>query len=51
MTVRAENKEAEKALTIVADKDIPYRLLRKVMVTVRSPGSATCRSRSEAGDL
>ncbi len=37
-TVRAENKEAEKALTIVADKDIPYRLLRKVMVTGSQSG-------------
>ncbi len=37
-TVRAENKDAEKALTIVADKDIPYRLLRKVMVTGSQSG-------------
>lgn len=37
-TVRVENKEAEKALTIVADKDIPYRLLRKVMVTGSQSG-------------
>jgi biopolymer transport protein ExbD len=31
--VRAENKEAAKAITILGDKDIPYRLLRKVMFT------------------
>ena len=32
-TVRKENADAEKALTIVADKNIPYKLLRKVMYT------------------
>jgi len=32
-TVRAENHDKEKALTIMADKAVPYRLLRKVMVT------------------
>lgn len=31
--VRAENQEQTKAVTIMGDKDIPYRLLRKVMVT------------------
>ena len=31
--VRAENQAASKAVTIMGDKDIPYRLLRKVMVT------------------
>lgn len=31
--VRAENQAQPKALTIMGDKDIPYRLLRKVMVT------------------
>jgi len=31
--VKAENKAAPKALTIMGDKDIPYSLLRKVMVT------------------
>ena len=31
--VKAENKDAPKALTIMGDKDIPYSLLRKVMVT------------------
>ena len=31
--VRAENKQAAKAITILGDKDIPYRLLRKVMFT------------------
>ena len=31
--VRAENKVDTQAVTIIADKDIPYQLLRKVMVT------------------
>lgn len=31
--VRAENKAQGKSVTIMGDKDIPYRLLRKVMVT------------------
>jgi biopolymer transport protein ExbD len=31
--VRAENQAQSKALTIMGDKDIPYQLLRKVMVT------------------
>jgi len=31
--VRAENQAASKAVTIMGDKDIPYKLLRKVMVT------------------
>lgn len=31
--VRAENAAQSKAVTIMGDKDIPYRLLRKVMVT------------------
>ncbi len=31
--VRAENKKDTQAVTIMADKDIPYQLLRKVMVT------------------
>ncbi|HJV61089.1 MAG TPA: biopolymer transporter ExbD [Albitalea sp.] len=31
--VRAENQAQPKALTIMADKDVPYSLLRKVMVT------------------
>ena len=31
--VRAENAASAKRLTIMADKDIPYRLLRKIMVT------------------
>jgi len=31
--VRAENKDAAKAITILGDKDIPYSLLRKVMFT------------------
>jgi biopolymer transport protein TolR len=31
--VRAENQAQSQAVTIMADKDIPYRLLRKIMVT------------------
>lgn len=31
--IRAENASLGKAVTIMGDKDIPYRLLRKVMVT------------------
>ncbi len=31
--IRAENQAQAKTLTILGDKDIPYRLLRKVMVT------------------
>ncbi|TMH09825.1 MAG: biopolymer transporter ExbD [Betaproteobacteria bacterium] len=31
--VRAENKAQGKAVTIMGDKDIPYKLLRKVMYT------------------
>jgi len=31
--VRAENQAQGKAVTIMGDKDIPYRLLRKVMAT------------------
>ena len=31
--VRAENKAQSKSITIMGDKDIPYRLLRKVMAT------------------
>ncbi len=31
--VRKENEAQSKAITIMGDKDIPYRLLRKVMVT------------------
>jgi biopolymer transport protein ExbD len=31
--IREENKDHNKAVTIMADKAIPYRLLRKVMVT------------------
>lgn len=32
-TVRKENESQSKAITIMGDKDISYRLLRKVMVT------------------
>jgi biopolymer transport protein TolR len=31
--IRADNQAASKAVTIMGDKEIPYRLLRKVMVT------------------
>jgi biopolymer transport protein ExbD len=31
--VRKENEAQSKQLTIMGDKDIPYRLLRKIMVT------------------
>ncbi len=31
--IRAENQAQKKAITIMGDKEIPYRLLRKVMVT------------------
>jgi biopolymer transport protein ExbD len=31
--IRAENQAQGKAITIMGDKDIPYRLLRKVMAT------------------
>ena len=31
--IRAENEAQQKAVTIMGDKEIPYRLLRKVMVT------------------
>ena len=31
--IRAENQATAKAVTIMGDKDIPYRLLKKVMVT------------------
>ena len=37
-TVRAENKDKEKQLTIMGDKGTPYRLLRKVMVTGSKAG-------------
>jgi biopolymer transport protein ExbD len=32
-TIRKENQEQSKAVTIMGDRQIPYRLLRKVMVT------------------
>lgn len=32
-TIRPENRTQGKTVTIMGDKDIPYRLLRKVMVT------------------
>jgi biopolymer transport protein ExbD len=31
--IRKENQASKSAVTIMGDKDIPYRLLRKVMVT------------------
>jgi len=36
--VRAENRDKEKTITIMGDKGIPYRLLRKVMVTGAKAG-------------
>lgn len=36
--VRAENAADAKAVTLVADKNIPYRLLRKVMATSAKAG-------------
>ncbi|MFY9514070.1 MAG: biopolymer transporter ExbD [Rubrivivax sp.] len=37
-TVRAENQDLAKAITIVGDKHIPYSLLRKVMATASQAG-------------
>jgi len=31
--IRSENESSKRAVTIMGDKEIPYRLLRKVMVT------------------
>lgn len=36
VVLRAENQAQGKAVTIMGDKDIPYSLLRKVMVTASS---------------
>lgn len=36
--VRAENQDAARAITIVGDKQIPYKLLRKVMATASAAG-------------
>ena len=33
VAVRTENKKATNAVTIMADKDVPYAVLRKIMVT------------------
>lgn len=33
VAVKAENRKATNPITILADKDIPYRVLKKVMVT------------------
>ena len=33
VAVKAENQKATNPITILADKDIPYRVLKKVMVT------------------
>ena len=33
MVIRKENEADAKRLTIMGDKDIPYRLLRKIMFT------------------
>jgi biopolymer transport protein ExbD len=36
VAVRTENKKATNAITIMADKDVPYAVLRKIMVTCAS---------------
>jgi biopolymer transport protein ExbD len=36
--VRAESEAQNKAITIMGDREIPYRLLRKVMVTCARAG-------------
>jgi biopolymer transport protein ExbD len=36
--IRAENEAQKKAITILGDREIPYRLLRKVMVTCARAG-------------
>ena len=36
--IRAENEAQKKAITIMGDREIPYRLLRKVMVTCARAG-------------
>jgi biopolymer transport protein ExbD len=33
LVIREKNQASKAAITIMGDKDIPYRLLRKVMVT------------------
>ncbi|MGZ8259736.1 MAG: ExbD/TolR family protein [Caldimonas sp.] len=38
--IRKENEADSKRVTIMGDKDIPYRLLRKVMVTAARAGYA-----------
>jgi biopolymer transport protein ExbD len=38
--IRKENEADSKRITIMGDKDIPYRLLRKVMVTAARAGYA-----------
>ena len=50
--VRKENEATAKRLTIMGDKEIPYRLLRKIMVTSAranfSGVSFTVRQRDES---
>ena len=36
--IRAENEAQKKSITILGDREIPYRLLRKVMVTCARAG-------------
>jgi biopolymer transport protein ExbD len=36
VAVRTENKKATNAITIMSDKEVPYHVLRKVMVTCAS---------------
>ena len=38
LAVRAENRSAPQVLTLMADKDLPYRLLRKLMGSCAAAG-------------
>ena len=38
LAVRHENREAGRGITLMADKDIPYRLLRKLMASCAAAG-------------
>jgi biopolymer transport protein TolR len=51
-TIRRENEAKGKAITILGDKDIPYHLLRKVMVTcARANFSNVSFAVNRKGDL
>jgi biopolymer transport protein ExbD len=47
--IRAENEASTRAITIMGDKEIPYQLLRKVMVTCARADYTDVSSRSEEG--